>query len=173
MTSMDHLQQLVRSGYISYSESEQPANDKDTLAKIIEGFPLLTWFLGAKVFFSGLIAIGAFTYAAAWLRRYYEDALSHARRTQQLAADVSRASWVVEAIHEVHQQEGEKALPGVWVEAVTRNLFASDGDASKLDDGSLALKALMGLSANVSVGPDGLKADLNKKGLREIGQAGD
>jgi hypothetical protein len=173
MTAVDQMDQLIKRGFISSGESETPPSDQDAVARILSGFPVLTWFLAAKVLLTGLVAVGAFTYAAAWLRRYYDDALSHARKTQQLAADVSRASWVIEAIHEVFQQEGEKALPAVWVEAVTRNLFASDGDTAKLDDGSLALKALMGLSANVSVGPDGLKADLNKRGLKEIGKAGD
>lgn len=173
MAAVDQMDQLIKHGFITYGESETPPSNQEAVAEILSRFPVLTWFLAAKVFLTGLVAVGAFTYAAAWLRRYYDDALGHARRSQQLAADVSRASWVVEAIHEVYQQEGEKALPAVWVEAVTRNLFSSDSDSAKLDDGSLALKALMGLSANVSVGPDGLKADLNKRGLKEIGKAGE
>jgi hypothetical protein len=145
----------------------------EALKEIVDGLPVLTWFLGAKVLISGLLAVGAFTYGASWMKRYYDDANAVAEWRRRIAADITRAGWVIEAIHEVHQQEGAQALPEVWVEAVTRNLFSDRQAVTELDEGTKALRALLGLSAGVTVGPDGTQFELNKRGTSKLAKSGD
>lgn len=131
-----------------------------------------SWFLIFKSIASGFISAGAFTYSASWLRRYYQEDLAQAQELQRLNADVARASWVVEAIHEI-QDEAKAELPPAWVEAVTRNLFSHEGSRSQVDDAALALRALMGFSAGAKVGPNGAEIEIGRKGAKALSQAED
>lgn len=127
------------------------------------------WYLIVRSVLSSLVAIGAFTYAASWMKRYYDEDIRLVRELERFNDDVQRASWIVEAVHEVqHEQKGN--LPPQWVEAVTKNLFDKAGQ-SRGDDGVEALRALMGFTASASFGPDGPRFDINRRGLRRMNQA--
>lgn len=128
------------------------------------------WVLLFKSLVSGFVAAGAFTYAASWLRRYYQEDLGQAQELHRLNADVARASWVVEAIHEI-QDEAKAELPPAWVEAVTRNLFGAQASRTQVDDAALALRALMGFSAGAKVGPNGAEFEIGRKGAKALSQS--
>lgn len=140
------------------------------VGNFVDSFTIPSWFLLGKSFLSGLFSVGAFTYAASWFRRYYQEDLSQAQELQRLDADVARASWVVEAIHEI-QNEAKAELPPAWVEAVTKNLFGHEGSRSHVDDAALALRALMGFSAGAKVGPNGAEIQIGRKGAKALSQA--
>lgn len=147
--------------------------DKASLISALEAtFEPLNWFLVAKSVLTGAVAVGSFTYAAAWIKRYYDEDVAVARAKERLNSDVARATWVIEAIHEVkHEAKGE--LPQEWVDAVTQNLFVEDHKASAADDAAMALKALLGFTANASFGPDGPRLDFSRKGTKAMSKADD
>jgi len=130
----------------------------------------ITWFLMMKFIVSSIITVFGFVAAATWLRRHLENESRFAEDRLGFIADVERASWVIEAIHEVkHEAKGE--LPKEWVDAVTRNLFASKHSAVDLDEGAQALRALLGLAGSAKVGPQGLEMEFNKKGTKALGES--
>jgi len=130
----------------------------------------LTWFLMVKFVVSSVITVFGLVAAATWLRRHIESESRFAEDRLGFIADVERASWVIEAIHEVkHEAKGE--LPKEWVDAVTRNLFTSKHSAVDLDDGANALRALIGLAGSARVGPQGLEMEFNKKGTKALGES--
>jgi hypothetical protein len=142
-----------------------------TINTVIASFPVLSWFLAGKALISGLIAVGSLTWAASWMKRYFDDDVRFTRNFQQFSTDVARASWVIEAIHEIkHEHKGD--LPDEWVEAVTRNLFTESNQTTHLDDASLALKALMGLAGSARVGQNGVEVEIGRKGVKALGDAG-
>lgn len=127
------------------------------------------WYLIIRSVVSSIVAVGGFTYAAAWMKRYYDEDMRLLRELERFNDDVQRASWIVEAVHEVkHEAKGE--LPVEWVEAVTRNLFDRGGQ-SRGDDGVEALRALMGFTASASFGPEGPRFDIGRRGARRMNQA--
>lgn len=140
------------------------------VASLNVGLGVTDWVLIAKSIFSGLFAVAAFTYAVAWFRRYYEEDVTTAKELQRLHSDVARASWVVEAIHEI-QDEAMAELPPAWVEAVTRNLFTGRSEHAQMDDASMALRALMGFTAGAKFGPNGAEFEVNRKGAKALSQA--
>lgn len=151
-------------------------NTPDETASLIEQIRndsfITSWYLIVRSVLASFVSIGAFSYAATWMKRYYDEDIASAREQERFEADISRASWVIEAIHEVkHEAKGE--LPSEWVQAVTRNLFA-DRNSEVLDERSQALKALMGFTANASFGgPNGAQFDIGKKGAKDLSKAGE
>lgn len=130
----------------------------------------ITWFLMVKFVFSSIVTVFGLVSAATWLRRHLENENRFAEDRLAFIADVERASWVIEAIHEVkHEAKGE--LPKEWVDAVTRNLFAPKNTALDLDESANALRALIGLAGSAKVGPQGLEMEFNKKGTKALGES--
>lgn len=129
------------------------------------------WILLAKLLLSSIVTIFGFVAAATWMRKHLDNETRLAEEKIAFIADVERASWVIEAIHEVKNEAGAE-LPKEWVDAVTRNLFAPKQAASDLDEGTQAIRALLGLAANAKVGPQGLEVELNRKGAKALGDAG-
>lgn len=145
-----------------------------TIGVPVEGATLstFTWFLIVKLVISSVITVFGFVSAATWLRRYLDNETRLSEEKIAFLADVERASWVIEAIHEV-KHEAQSELPKEWVDAVTRNLFAPRMTAADLDDGAQALRALIGLAGSAKVGPQGLEMEFNKKGTKALGDAGE
>jgi hypothetical protein len=153
----------------NWAQSED-SDANQAVVNLVNDLNIASWFLMLKSLASGVISAGAFTYSATWLKRYYQEDLAQAQELQRLNADVARASWVVEAIHEI-QDEAKAELPPAWVEAVTRNLFSHENARSQVDDAALALRALMGFSAGAKIGPNGAEIEIGKKGAKALSQA--
>lgn len=127
------------------------------------------WLLFARVILAGLISLGAFTYAVSWIKKYYDEDMKLIREMERFNDDIQRASWIIEAVQEI-KHEAKAELPREWVEAVTKNLFEK-GRVTAADDGSLAIRALMGFAAKTKVGPDGMELEFGRRGNRRIGNA--
>lgn len=125
------------------------------------------WYLIIRSVFSSLVGIGAFAYAASWLRTFYDGEVAAVRAIDQFNHDLVRASWVIETVLEV-KQEHDSVVPNHWIEGVTRGLFADTGPQTATDEGVQALKALLGFTASASFGPEGPKIELNQKGARKL-----
>lgn len=126
----------------------------------------------AKIILSTLVSVFGFVSAATWMRRHLENETRLDEEKLAFVADVERASWVIEAIHEV-KAEAQSELPKEWIDAVTHNLFASRQSTSDLDDGAQAVRALLGLAAGAKVGPQGLEVELNRRGTKALGATGE
>ena len=97
--------------------------------------------------------------------------ISHQREIDQFKHDLVRASWVIETILEV-EREYQGTVPDEWIQGVTKGLFEHQPKSlSNLDDGAQALRALMGVTASASFGPDGPKFDINRKGAKKLANA--
>lgn len=127
----------------------------------------VNWYLVARSVLATFVSIGAFAYAFSWMKRVHDEKRSERLARNAFLDDVARASWIIEAIHEVkHEQKGE--LPSEWVEAVTRNLFMTSQSPNGSDDSTLAIKALLGYAASAKVGPDGAEMQFKRPGLRQL-----
>lgn len=128
------------------------------------------WYLLLRSALSTFVAIGSLVYAASWLRSFYSDEIIAVREIDRFNYDMIRASWAIETFLEV-KKEHEVDIPDEWIQSVTRGLF--DGAASKgdLDEGTRALRALMGFTASGSFGPNGAQVDINRKDARKLAKA--
>jgi hypothetical protein len=145
------------------------ANAPQIVAAIESLIAPTNWYLIIRSIVSSIIALGAFAYAAGWMRRYYNEEIAARRQIERLNADLARASWIIEAVLEV-QYEKKGEIPEAWINSVTSGLF-QEPSISKIDDAALALKALMGFTASASFGPDGAKVDLNSRGAKRLSRA--
>lgn len=130
-------------------------------------FGSTNWFLIGRAIISSIIAVGALVYAAAWMRRFYDDEVFTARQIDRFSYDFVRADWIIETILEVqHEHDGE--VPEEWIVGVTRGLFETSKSNLSEDSATQALRALLGFTASASFGPEGPKFDINRKGARNL-----
>lgn len=128
-----------------------------------------TWLYPAiRSLLLSFTAVAALVGAAAWLRYFYVRDLQAQEEVRRFQNDMARASWVMEASLEIRKEHDED-IPEQWMAGVTEGLFSNRRDG--LDESAQALAALMGYSAAVSVGPDGTKFDLNRKGSKALASA--
>ncbi|WP_342068917.1 hypothetical protein [Yoonia algicola] len=125
------------------------------------------WYLIIRSIFSSLVGIGAFAYAASWLRSFYDSEVAAARSIDKYNYDLIRASWIIETVLEV-KQEHDSVVPNHWIEGVTRGLFTETGSQSTTDESVQALKALLGFTASASFGPEGPKVELNRRNAKKL-----
>ncbi|QTN34673.1 hypothetical protein [Cognatishimia activa] len=155
---------------LSISSSLPEQADGSLVAQVVQqALGTTNWYLIIRSVFSSLVGIGAFAYAANWLRTFYDSEVAATRAVDQFNHDLVRASWVIETVLEV-KQEHDSVVPNHWIEGVTRGLFADNGAQSQADEGIQALKALLGFSAGASFGPDGPKVELNRKGAKKLSE---
>jgi hypothetical protein len=148
--------------------SADSVNDQRTIISPLSS--ATTWFLMLKFVISSVITVFGFVAAATWMRRHLDNETRLNEEKLAFVADVERASWVIEAIHEVkYETKGE--LPKEWVDAVTRNLFTPRASSAELDEGAQALRALIGLAGTAKIGPQGLEMEFNKKGTKALGES--
>lgn len=129
--------------------------------------PLVQFALLAKAFIASVICLSALAYAAAWLRGFYNSDIAASREIERFNYDLSRASWIIEAVLEVqHENKGE--IPDVWIREVSKNLFSGSTARQSGDESGQALAALLGYTASASFGPDGPKFELGRRGARRL-----
>ena len=117
-----------------------------------------------------LLVTGLLFYLLTWLKRTHSEDVSAERELERYSYDIDRASWAIETILEAQAKEtGE--VPALWIEGVTRSLFARsaarDEDREALD----ALGSLLNVSAKAEIGPNGPRFEINRPGLRKLGKA--
>lgn len=122
-----------------------------------------------RSFLLALTALAAFFGAAAWLRYFYIRDMQAQEEIRRFRNDMARASWVMDAALEIRKEHDEE-IPAEWISGVTEGLFTAQRKDS-LDEGALALAALMGLSASASIGPNGTSIELGKRGGKTIASA--
>ncbi len=113
------------------------------------------------------LALGFVGYAINWLRTVYLDDVRNARRYEKHGHDIDRASFVIETIMEVGDDE-RLQVPDVWVEGVCRDLFHDSSDQDRDHVSSSALAALFETIASAKIGPDGTEFSMDRRGARRF-----
>jgi len=112
--------------------------------------------LAALIWFALRLASSRYALVSAWERELHKFRL-----------DTERAGFLVEGDLEA-RKVNERGLPDVLLQSFSRNLFAgtdthADGDRENMGE---ALTALLGNAAKVRLGPDGISAEVDGRGLR-------
>lgn len=135
--------------------------------------PFQIWTVILKPIGLSALALGSFGAAVQWLRHFHTHDLRNAVETQRFGYDMARASWVMEAYLEMTQEHGIQDVPDSWMSNATEGLFQGDRGNYAMDEASQALAALLGMSASVKAGPNGIETTLGKKALKKISTAAD
>lgn len=129
------------------------------------------WTVILKPVFFTVLSLGALASAVQWLRHFYTRDLSAAEDVQRFGHDMTRASWVMEAYLEMTKEHAIAEPPESWMRNATEGLFQNRRGEQSMDEASQALAALLGMSASVRVGPDGLETTIGRKGLAKMSKS--
>lgn len=146
-------------GFFAYLSFDVAAWEATIPSSAIDRFETTLMLILRTVTLTG-VSLGAFFGAAAWMRYFYNRDLQAQEEMRRFRHDMARASWVMEAALEI-RKEHDEIIPPEWIAGVTEGLFVSGKEG--LDEGTQALAALLGLSAGVKMGPNGLEIDLGRK----------
>ena len=86
----------------------------------------LNWYLGSLLLRGSLgvaAAVAVGLYLLKYLRNIEAEAGRRALSLEQNLFDIDRASWVIETVMELKEEEGMTSVPGPWLTGVTRGLF--------------------------------------------------
>jgi hypothetical protein len=118
------------------------------------------------MFAASAASLGLFVYTITWLRRLSAEITRHQQKLQRHVFDMNRASWTIETILELSGSELPE-IPEIWLQSVTSNLFEQENTTTD-DTGSLqALAALLNITSEAEIGPDGPKFKLNRRGAKK------
>lgn len=122
-------------------------------------------FLAFKSAISTAISIGSFLLGINWLKSLQNEEARNARMVSRFKRDLIRASWIIETVQEIRGSDGQGEIPDVWLDRATNGMFDNYGSEIS-QDGNDALKTLLSNSSKLSVGPDGITAEMGSKGAK-------
>ena len=162
--SFDQFAELIKQ--ISQSSGEGNQN-----FPVVEN-SAINW-LFASLLIRGSIGLGAATFFGYYLIRYFknleETANRRALELERYLFDIDRASWVIETIMELKEEEGISSIPEPWLKGATHNLFGSDGvDKDHVTDPLEALGELLSSGAKLKVGNGTAELDIQPKAAKKI-----
>lgn len=129
------------------------------------------WIVILKPVLFTVLSLGAFATAVQWLRHFHTRDLAAAEDVQRFGHDMTRASWVMEAYLEMTKEHSIEEPPESWMQNATEGLFRGSRGSNVTDDASQALAALLGMSASLRVGPEGMETTIGRKGLKKMAGA--
>ncbi|MEO9652433.1 MAG: hypothetical protein ABJ360_25675 [Roseobacter sp.] len=129
------------------------------------------WTVILKPVLFTVLSLGAFATAVQWLRHFQTRDLAAAEDVQRFGHDMTRASWVMEAYLEMTKEHSIAEPPESWMHNTTEGLFRGSRTNHATDDASQALAALLGMSASLRVGPEGMETTIGRKGLKKMAGA--
>lgn len=131
----------------------------------------LNWYL-ASLLLRGSLGIAAAVAVGLYLLRYLRNIEAEAGRRalalEQNLFDIDRASWVVETVMELKDEEGMTSVPGPWLEGVTRGLFQHHGEESEERGPVDALIGLMGSGMALKLNSGGSEVSFDSKAAKAI-----
>lgn len=135
---------------------------------VSQDFTLFT-FLALKSVISTGISIGSFMLGINWIRSFQTEELNNARSVSRFKRDLIRASWIIETVQEIREENGNTAIPDIWLDRATNGMFDNYGSDIN-QDGNDALKTLLSNSSKLKVGPDGITAEMGSKGAKNLAE---
>jgi|GEM_PF-3521638 len=132
----------------------------------------INW-LFASLLLRGSIGLAAATFFGFYLIRYFKNLeLTANRRALDLERylfDIDRASWVIETIMELRDEEGISTIPDPWLMGATHNLFGSSGtDIQNKQDPLEALGEILASGAKLKVGNGASELEIQPKAAKKI-----
>ncbi len=121
----------------------------------------------ARVGFQGLGLAALFWFVLRFTTNRFRQVSRWERELNKFRLDTERAAFLVEGDLEA-QKLNSAGLPPILLESFSRGLFsAAEGEASDHGANSMgeALSAILGQSAKVEFGPNGARAEIDRKGL--------
>lgn len=107
----------------------------------------LNWYITSLILRGSLgifASVAIALYLLKYLRNIEADAGRRALALEQNLFDIDRASWVIETVMELKEEEGMTSVPGPWLEGVTRGLFKHHNEEETEKGPVDALVGLMG-----------------------------
>lgn len=130
------------------------------------------WLLYSKMALTGAAALGLLVYVVTWLRSLAQSERAYKRKLRRHIFDMNRASWTIETILELTDAELEE-VPSIWLERVTTNLFDAEENLQKDATSIDALAALLNVTTEAEIGPEGPKFRLNRRAARKAAASAD
>ena len=118
------------------------------------------------MFLSSAASVGFVVYALSWTRKLAQNEDTYHKSLERFVFDMNRASWTIETILELSQSEMDE-IPGPWLEGVCNNLFENQDSPSEDTNSLQALAALLNVTTEAEIGPDGPKFKLNRRGAKK------
>lgn len=162
--SFDQFATLIKQiGQISSEASDAPAVT-DNIA--------INW-LFASLLLRGSLGLIAATFFGYYLIRYFKNVEDTANRRalglERYLFDIDRASWVIETIMELKEEEGITAVPDAWLKGATHNLFGSNDDENHDAPNPLeALGELLATGAKLKVGNGSGELEIQPKAAKKV-----
>lgn len=169
---------LAFSLFFAYFSFDQFAQLITELGKSISDNRLLVsngainW-LFASLLLRGSIGLGAATFFGYYLIRYFKNLEETANRRaldlERYLFDIDRASWVIETIMELKEEEGISDIPEPWLAGATHNLFGSDGSSNEDTQNPLeSLGEILATGAKLKVGNGSGELEIQPKAAKKI-----
>lgn len=155
----------ISGGYLSFLGLSLSVEAGENVS---QDFTLFT-FLALKSVISTGISIGSFMLGINWIRSFQTEELNNARSVSRFKRDLIRASWVIETVQEIREENGNTAIPDIWLDRATNGMFDNYGPEIN-QDGNDALKTLLSNSSKLSVGPNGITAEMGSKGAKNLAE---
>ncbi|WP_204353948.1 hypothetical protein, partial [Yoonia maritima] len=149
--------------YLTYSAQA-------SINSVPDGLPIYLQYV--KIFLSSAATVGFFAYAISWVRKLAVEEATHHRNLEQYAFDMNRASWVIETILELTDAELEE-LPNTWLESVCSSLFERPNTAAHDTNSLDALAALLNVTTEAEIGPNGPTFKLNRRAAKRAAASGE
>tara|TARA_R110002072_G_scaffold157895_1_gene308679 strand:- start:822 stop:1370 length:549 start_codon:yes stop_codon:yes gene_type:complete len=158
---------LAYENLLALTELIAQAKNKTTDADL--NYNLLVWLYSIRAAFVSIASLGFIIYALNWLKRSYLEDVKVSRELQRYALDINRASWTIETVMEMTNDENDNVTPpDHWIESVCYGLFRS-GSSEKSQMTALdAWGKLLGVSGKAELGPEGPKLQFNKSDTNKI-----
>ena len=107
-------------------------------------------------------------YYVSWENYWFKRSSDEELRLKRMILDVRRAHWFVELAFQ-WQDEFKEAVPPEIVDRLTKHLFAEHDSEDHPQHPYEALgSALLGVSGKVKVGPSGVEAEIDRKGMKQL-----
>ena len=123
-------------------------------------------------FFISTAAVAVFGfYLLGYLRKIEAEDRRYERDLERFSLDVDRASWVIETVVDLREDENGLQVPELWLKGATAGLFqvseAESDDENALD----ALGELLSVGANLKIGPSGAELELDKSASKKVARS--
>jgi hypothetical protein len=120
----------------------------------------------AKMTLTSAAALGLLLYAVTWMRSLANQSREYEKQLHRYSLDMTRASWTMETLMELSKDD-KQMISDLWLESVTKNLFEADGGNRDETNSLQALGALLNVTSETEIGPDGTKFRLNRRAAKK------
>lgn len=124
--------------------------------------------LSIKQFSLGIPLIFTVIFMIKWYNARFQKHAAEEFYLKRIDLDIDRASWLVELALEWHT-ETNKEIPKELIERISYNLFAYEENRNQ--EKNTSLDSLLGLSSELTLGPNGATIKYDKKGIQGLSQA--